>query len=41
MGDVSITGIDLVKDVFQLHGATADGSVVVMLYVCLAGGDQD
>ena len=28
MKDVSIIGIDLAKQVFQLHGATADGEVV-------------
>jgi transposase len=28
MNEVSIIGIDLAKRVFQLHGATADGSVV-------------
>ncbi len=28
MGDVSIIGIDLAKNSFQLHGAAADGSVV-------------
>ena len=28
MGEVSIIGVDLAKNVFQLHGATADGSVV-------------
>jgi transposase len=28
MGEVSIIGIDLAKNVFQLHGAAADGSVV-------------
>ena len=28
MGEVSIIGVDLGKNVFQLHGAAADGSVV-------------
>lgn len=28
MGDVSIIGVDLAKNVFQAHGAAADGSVV-------------
>ena len=28
MEEVSITGIDLAKRSFQLHGARADGSVV-------------
>ena len=28
MGDVSIIGLDLAKNVFQAHGAGADGSVV-------------
>lgn len=28
MGEVSIIGVDLAKNVFQLHGASADGSVV-------------
>ncbi len=28
MEEVSIIGVDLVKKVFQLHGAAADGSVV-------------
>lgn len=28
MKDVSIIGVDLAKNVFQLHGATSDGSVV-------------
>jgi transposase len=28
MGEVSIIGVDLAKNVFQLHGAAADGSVV-------------
>lgn len=28
MKEVSIIGIDLAKQVFQLHGATADGEVV-------------
>jgi len=28
MGDVSITGADLANNVFQLHGAASDGSVV-------------
>jgi transposase len=28
MGEVTIIGIDLAKNVFQLHGAAADGSVV-------------
>jgi hypothetical protein len=27
-GTVSIIGVDLAKNVFQLHGAAADGSVV-------------
>ena len=28
MGEVSIIGVDLAKNVFQLHGAAAEGSVV-------------
>jgi len=28
MKEVTIIGVDLAKNVFQLHGATADGSVV-------------
>ena len=28
MEEVSIIGVDLAKNVFQLHGASADGSVV-------------
>jgi len=28
MGDVSIIGVDLAKNVFQLNGAASDGSVV-------------
>ncbi|ABS70027.1 hypothetical protein Xaut_4813 (plasmid) [Xanthobacter versatilis] len=28
MGEVSIIGLDLAKNVFQAHGAGADGSVV-------------
>jgi len=28
MGEVSIIGVDLAKNVFQLHGAAADGTVV-------------
>lgn len=28
MEDVSIIGVDLAKNVFQVHGAVADGSVV-------------
>lgn len=28
MGEVSIIGLDLAKNVFQAHGAAADGSVV-------------
>ncbi len=28
MGEVSIIGLDLAKNVFQLHGAGADGSVI-------------
>ena len=28
MKEVSIIGVDLAKNVFQLHGATADGTVV-------------
>ena len=27
MGEVSIIGVDLAKNVFQVHGAAADGSV--------------
>ena len=27
MGEVTIIGVDLAKNVFQLHGAAADGSV--------------
>jgi len=28
MKEVSIIGVDLAKNVFQLHGATADGTVL-------------
>ncbi len=28
MKDVPIIGVDLAKQVFQLHGATADGEIV-------------
>ena len=28
MGEATIIGVDLAKNVFQLHGATADGAVV-------------
>jgi hypothetical protein len=28
MEDVTIIGVDLAKNVFQLHGAAADGAVV-------------
>lgn len=28
MGEVSIIGVDRAKNVFQLHGAAADGSVM-------------
>ena len=28
MGEVGIIGVDLAKNVFQLHGAAADGAVV-------------
>ncbi len=28
MGEVTIIGVDLAKNVFQVHGAAADGSVV-------------
>ena len=28
MGEVSIIGVDLAKNVFQVHGAAADGSVL-------------
>ena len=28
MGEVTIIGLDLAKNVFQAHGAAADGSVV-------------
>jgi hypothetical protein len=28
MDEVSIIGVDLAKNVFQLHGAAADGSIV-------------
>ncbi|SET99379.1 hypothetical protein SAMN04489858_11823 [Paracoccus homiensis] len=28
MGEVSIIGLDLAKNVFQAHGSAADGSVV-------------
>ena len=31
MGEVSIIGVDLAKNVFQPHGAAADGSSVIML----------
>ena len=31
MGEVSIIGVDLAKNVFQLHGAAADASSVIML----------
>ena len=29
MEEVSIIGVDLAKNVFQLHGAAADGTVLV------------
>ena len=29
MGEVSIIGLDLAKNVFQAHGAGSDGSVVI------------
>jgi hypothetical protein len=29
MGEVTIIGVDLAKNVFQVHGAAADGSVAV------------
>lgn len=29
MGEVSIIGLDLAKNVFQAHGAAADGAVVI------------
>jgi transposase len=28
MGEITIIGIELAKNVFQVHGAAADGSVV-------------
>ncbi len=28
MGEVTIIGVDLAKNVFQLHGAASDGTVV-------------
>ena len=28
MKEVSIIGVDLAKNVFQLHGAAADGSII-------------
>lgn len=28
MKDVAIVGIDIAKQIFQLHGAAADGSIV-------------
>jgi hypothetical protein len=28
MGEVTIIGVDLAKNVFQVHGAAADGSVL-------------
>ena len=28
MGEISIIGLDLAKNVFQAHGAAADGSVI-------------
>lgn len=28
MGEATIIGVDLAKNVFQLHGAASDGSVV-------------
>jgi hypothetical protein len=28
MGEVSIIGVDLAKNVFQMHSASADGSVL-------------
>jgi len=31
MGEVSIIGVDLAKNMFQLHGAASDGSVVIRL----------
>ena len=30
MPEATITGVDLAKRVFQLHGAAADGSVVFL-----------
>ena len=36
MGEVSIIGVDLAKNVFQLHGATADGAVRVSQEVVAA-----
>ena len=29
MEEISIIGVDLAKNVFQLHGAAADGSIVL------------
>ena len=34
MGEVSIIGLDLAKNVFQAHGAGADGSVVFRRKLC-------
>jgi len=41
MREVGIIGVELAKNMFQLHLAAADGSVAVMLCISLAGGDQD
>jgi hypothetical protein len=30
MGEVTIIGVDLAKNVFQVHGAAADGSVLLL-----------
>ena len=38
MNDITMLGIDLAKNVFQLHGVTCDGRVVVRRHV---GGDEE
>ena len=41
LGEVSINGVDLAKNVAQLHGAASDGSVVIRLCERLAGSLGD
>ena len=38
MGEVSIIGVDLAKNVFQLHGAAADGTVEKLFFSQGGGG---